>query len=222
MPGTPNYALPYPAITDPPNGPAQMQALANATDTALLGKSIRVVSSTSDVAVPYVGMIVFSTTDNTLYRWTGTKWVLLNTGIQWARFARTGSATQAVAQSTDTMVRYPTTVRPNPYVTPQASPNENLWTIAADTGIWAVTAGIRASATGGLWELSIAVGASTWSSANVKKATSFPDQNGAVTAYVDTAGAAQLVTVNAWHGALGTLNIVSFGEASSIDFMRIG
>lgn len=30
---TPNYSIPYPALTDAPNGPAQMQALATAVDT---------------------------------------------------------------------------------------------------------------------------------------------------------------------------------------------
>ncbi|QWF81128.1 hypothetical protein [Amycolatopsis sp. CA-230715] len=35
MPNTPIFALPYPAQTDPPNGPGQIQALATATETAL-------------------------------------------------------------------------------------------------------------------------------------------------------------------------------------------
>ncbi|PRX48690.1 hypothetical protein B0I33_104508 [Prauserella shujinwangii] len=35
MPATPNYGLPYPALTDPPNVPADVQALAEAVDTAL-------------------------------------------------------------------------------------------------------------------------------------------------------------------------------------------
>jgi hypothetical protein len=37
VPTTPNYAFPYPALSDPPNVPADMQALAVATDTALQG-----------------------------------------------------------------------------------------------------------------------------------------------------------------------------------------
>lgn len=35
MPGTVNYGFPYPALTDPPNGPLQVAALAAAVDTAL-------------------------------------------------------------------------------------------------------------------------------------------------------------------------------------------
>ncbi|TKG58108.1 hypothetical protein [Prauserella endophytica] len=35
MPNTDLYGLPYPALTDPPNGPEQMQALADAIEAAL-------------------------------------------------------------------------------------------------------------------------------------------------------------------------------------------
>ncbi|TKG58107.1 hypothetical protein [Prauserella endophytica] len=35
MPHTPIWTLPYPALSDPPNGPAQLQELAEATETAL-------------------------------------------------------------------------------------------------------------------------------------------------------------------------------------------
>lgn len=35
MPSTPIYGLPYPSLTDPPNGPAQFQALAEAIETEL-------------------------------------------------------------------------------------------------------------------------------------------------------------------------------------------
>lgn len=36
MPQTPNYSLPYPAISDPPNGPAQISALASGVDSTIL------------------------------------------------------------------------------------------------------------------------------------------------------------------------------------------
>jgi hypothetical protein len=35
VPSTPIYGLPYPSLTDPPNGPAQFQALAEAVETEL-------------------------------------------------------------------------------------------------------------------------------------------------------------------------------------------
>ena len=36
MPVTPTYAFPYPALSDPPNGPAQFQALATAVENQLV------------------------------------------------------------------------------------------------------------------------------------------------------------------------------------------
>jgi hypothetical protein len=36
---TPNYSIPYPALTDAPNAPAEMQALATQVDTSLLAVS---------------------------------------------------------------------------------------------------------------------------------------------------------------------------------------
>lgn len=36
MANTPNFTLPYPALTDQPNGPAQVQALAQASDTNIM------------------------------------------------------------------------------------------------------------------------------------------------------------------------------------------
>jgi hypothetical protein len=35
MPQTPDFNLPYPALTDPPDGPAQLQALAEAVEAAI-------------------------------------------------------------------------------------------------------------------------------------------------------------------------------------------
>lgn len=35
MPTTPTYGFPYPSLTDPPNGPAQLESLADAVETAL-------------------------------------------------------------------------------------------------------------------------------------------------------------------------------------------
>lgn len=50
MGSTPKYHLPYPEPTDPPNGPAQMQALAAAVESALGG------------AIPVGGIIMWSGT----------------------------------------------------------------------------------------------------------------------------------------------------------------
>ena len=44
MPTTPTFNLPYPSLTDAPNGPSQIQALAAAVDTAMAGLSGPVVA----------------------------------------------------------------------------------------------------------------------------------------------------------------------------------
>ncbi|MGA6164315.1 hypothetical protein [Amycolatopsis magusensis] len=54
MPNTPNYSLPYPALGDPPNVPADLTALANAVDSQLGAagrRSIRITSGAVDTAV---------------------------------------------------------------------------------------------------------------------------------------------------------------------------
>ena len=49
MPTTPNYSLPFPSLSDPPNVPADLEALAEAADAELLriekGTGVRNVSS---------------------------------------------------------------------------------------------------------------------------------------------------------------------------------
>jgi hypothetical protein len=51
MPTTPIFAFPYPALTDPPNGAAQIQALAEAVEAELNGTNSDVTSLTSRVTV---------------------------------------------------------------------------------------------------------------------------------------------------------------------------
>lgn len=48
MSATPNYGLPYPGQDDPPNGPAQLQALADAVDVAL--HNVKLASDQADTA----------------------------------------------------------------------------------------------------------------------------------------------------------------------------
>jgi hypothetical protein len=49
MPTTPNYSIPYPALSDSPNGPSQLQSLATVTDTALQGLQTSITSLTAKV-----------------------------------------------------------------------------------------------------------------------------------------------------------------------------
>lgn len=58
--------------------------------------SIPVVSATTDVVTPFTGQIVFATTDNTLYRYNGSSWVVLydadDTSHEWTGSVSAGNA----------------------------------------------------------------------------------------------------------------------------------
>lgn len=57
MPNTPVYALPYPALSDTPNGPAQIGALATATETAIGGVSTTVATNTKTYPRLFTGRL---------------------------------------------------------------------------------------------------------------------------------------------------------------------
>lgn len=91
MPNTPIWTIPYPALSDPPNGPSQVQAAASRLETVL---QLRPVSATSDVAAPYDGQMVYSDPDNTVYVYDDGAWHVFAPGRSF--FARmTGVSTAA-------------------------------------------------------------------------------------------------------------------------------
>ena len=53
------------------------------TAANLNASSIPVVSSTADIVTPFVGQIIFSTTDNRLYRYNGSAWIIFINGPTW-------------------------------------------------------------------------------------------------------------------------------------------
>ncbi|MEU0467219.1 hypothetical protein ABZ215_24730 [Amycolatopsis sp. NPDC006131] len=75
MPSTPTFGFRYPALTDPPNVPADMQELAEDVEGQFL-KTLRVVSSLP--ASGATNQLLVSAVDWRVYRWTGTAWVPLN------------------------------------------------------------------------------------------------------------------------------------------------
>ncbi len=48
---------------------------ADLTASLLNQSSIAVVTSTADITLPFTNMVIFNTTDNTMYRYTGSVWV---------------------------------------------------------------------------------------------------------------------------------------------------
>lgn len=67
MPTTPVYAFPYPALTDSPNGPTQIQALAEAVDDEIVRVDADVAAVVADVAAIDALVVVTDTeaTDET-------------------------------------------------------------------------------------------------------------------------------------------------------------
>lgn len=75
MDATANRALPFPELSDPPNAPAQLQALADALDLDLF--------FTAGLALPAfgtVGRVFLNTTDNSLHLDIGTAWITFSVG----------------------------------------------------------------------------------------------------------------------------------------------
>ncbi|MFD4196614.1 hypothetical protein [Amycolatopsis thermoflava] len=101
MPATPTFSLPYPAATDPPNVPLHMQQLAEAAETALASRSVKVVS-VLPASGDYTAQIVFNATDLLLYRWTGTTWIKLDADKPACTVAVTG--TKSIANNVDSDV----------------------------------------------------------------------------------------------------------------------
>lgn len=75
MPQTATYGLPYPALTDAPNVPGDMQALAARVEAVM---SLAAVTSTSAVTSPVAGQVVFALDTLRAHRYTGSAWVPLN------------------------------------------------------------------------------------------------------------------------------------------------
>lgn len=61
----------------------QFTAGQDLTAEALNASSIPVVSSTSDITTPFTGQLIFNTTDNRMYRYSGSAWVVYIGGHTW-------------------------------------------------------------------------------------------------------------------------------------------
>lgn len=113
--------------------------------------SIPVVSSPSDISGgfgPYVGQIIFNTTDNMLYRYDGSSWVAFcATGGNTAatrheiRYEQKTGQAQSIPNVTDTKVQFPTVVTTSNDVTVSGTGNTDYTVQRA--GVWLITASIR-------------------------------------------------------------------------------
>ncbi len=103
MPQTANYALPYPSLTDPPNVPGDIQALAARMEVVM---PLAAVTSTSAVTSPVNGQVVFALDTLRMHRYTGSSWVPLNPNMPAAVLINTQA--QATTSGVDTFVQLDT------------------------------------------------------------------------------------------------------------------
>lgn len=76
MPTTTRLAIPYPATTDPPNGPAQMQAIANALDNAAIDLAEGTLAARPAASIR--GRWYYATDTGQLFRDSGSTWRQVN------------------------------------------------------------------------------------------------------------------------------------------------
>ena len=124
----------------------QWPAGIDATASVLNTRSIPVVTTTGDITAPFTGQVVFNTTDNMLYRYTGAAWVaFMGTGGGTAATqheARYEQRTlQAITTSTDTKINFPTAVTTCSDVTASGTGNTDF--LLNRAGLWIVTASVR-------------------------------------------------------------------------------
>lgn len=116
------------------------------TILARIAKAVPVVAATSEVLTPYTGQLIFSTTDNMVYRYDGSAWVAcLATGGATAatrhevRYEATNG--QSVATATDAKLQFPTAVTTSNDVTVSGTNNTDF--LLNRAGVWLITASIR-------------------------------------------------------------------------------
>lgn len=75
MAATSIAALPYPALTDTPNGAAQIQSLAQAVDTVVIPRFATTAARDAAITSPVAGQECWTTTPATFWHYSGTAWV---------------------------------------------------------------------------------------------------------------------------------------------------
>jgi hypothetical protein len=153
---TPRFTLSYPALTDAPNGPAQLQELANDVEMWLC-RDFPCTSTTRPTGVPEGFRIRESDTGNQLV-WTGSAWAQVNGGTVsggggggGTSLLSTVSATyaattaQSIPPNTDTVVAFGVEQQADPGVTRSTSGAGHKFTLS-QTRLWIVAATIRFAA----------------------------------------------------------------------------
>lgn len=158
---TSRFGLRYPTLTDSPNGPAQVQQVADDVD-GWLSRVFRCTSSTRPSGVPNDFLIRESDTGNVLI-WTGSAWSQVNGGtttggggggstslLSTVSATYAATAAQSIPSGADTVVAFGVEQSADPGVTRSTSGAGHKFTVA-QTRLWVITATLRfaENATGG-------------------------------------------------------------------------
>lgn len=105
MPSTPLQALPYPALSDAPNGPTAVQNLATALEPKLVMTFATTAARDAAITAPTAGMLVWTTTPASYWYYTGAAWtrVISRVGCRLRR-----AATQVIPSGAITAISWDT------------------------------------------------------------------------------------------------------------------
>lgn len=112
---TTKFAIPYPELTDPPDGAGQMKALAQKVDTALAGPLI---CTSTTRPTPTAGAMIFETDTNRIMMGvnvSGTNWWVPLPGTKIAMVMTSSGTGQSIPDATDTPVNWTTETMGDPF-----------------------------------------------------------------------------------------------------------
>jgi hypothetical protein len=100
-------SLPYPALGDSPNGPAQIQALATAADSQVVPRYATTAARDAAITAPVAGQVCWTTTPATHWYYSGAAWVIAG-GSTWARCRLRRAANQSIPNNVSTTFTWDT------------------------------------------------------------------------------------------------------------------
>jgi len=107
MANTPIATLPYPALTDSPNGPSQIQSLATALDSQLVPRYATTTARDAAITAPVAGQVCWTTTPATHWYYSGSAWVIVG-GSTWGRCRLRRAANQSIPNNASTAISWDT------------------------------------------------------------------------------------------------------------------
>jgi hypothetical protein len=103
------YNFPYPSLSDAPNGPAQIQALAQAVENKIaqmdttVNSAVVYTNNLATIGAPITDQIAFLTTSNSFFKYNGTSWLSYN---PICHLYQTSGGTQSIPNITPTAISF--------------------------------------------------------------------------------------------------------------------